>query len=48
MKLAQLKAMVLHWQHSKSIMTAYDICQFLCENLNLEEYHETICGEGEE
>lgn len=37
MKLKQLKAMVRHWSGSKSIATAYDICMFLADNLELEE-----------
>lgn len=40
MKLTRLKAMLKHWAGSKSIATAYDICQFLTDNLDLEE-HET-------
>lgn len=37
MKLTQLKAMLKHWAGSKSIATAYDICEFLVQNLNLEK-----------
>lgn len=37
MKLNELKAMVRAWTKEKSLTTAYDICEFLAENLNLEE-----------
>lgn len=37
MKLNELKAMVRAWAKEKSLTTAYDICEFLAQNLNLEE-----------
>lgn len=37
MKLNELKAMVRAWQKTKSITVATDICDFLANNLNLEE-----------
>lgn len=37
MKLNELKAMVRAWTKEKSLTTAYDICEFLANNLNLEE-----------
>lgn len=40
MKLNELKALVRAWAKTKSILTAYDICQFLVENLNLEDEDE--------
>ncbi len=36
-KLEQLKAMVRGWKKEKSLTTAYDICEFLADNLNLED-----------
>lgn len=37
MKLNELKAMVRAWQKTKSVRTAADICEFLADNLDLEE-----------
>lgn len=37
MKLNELKAMVRAWTKEKSLTTAYDICEFLAKNLNLED-----------
>lgn len=37
MKLNELKALVRAWTKEKSLTTAYDICEFLAENLNLED-----------
>lgn len=37
MKLNELKAMVRSWKKEKSLTTAYDICEFLAKNLNLED-----------
>lgn len=37
MKLDELKAMVRAWTKEKSLTTAYDICEFLANNLNLED-----------
>lgn len=37
MKLNELKAMIRAWQKTKSITTASDICEFLANNLDLEE-----------
>lgn len=37
MKLKQLKALVRAWKEQKSLATAYDVCEFLAKNLNLEE-----------
>lgn len=36
-KLQELKAMVRAWKKEKSLTTAYDICEFLANNLDLEE-----------
>ena len=36
-KLSELKAMVRAWTKEKSLTTAYDICEFLAENLKLED-----------
>ena len=36
-KMQELKAMVRVWKKEKSLTTAYDICEFLANNLNLEE-----------
>lgn len=33
-KLEQLKEMVARWEKEKSILLAYDICEFLSKNLN--------------
>lgn len=32
-KLEQLKEMVARWEKEKSILLAYDICEFLSKNL---------------
>ena len=37
LKLQELKAMVRAWTKEKSLTTAYDICEFLANNLNLED-----------
>ena len=37
MKLNELKAMVRAWMKTKSVRTAADICEFLANNLDLEE-----------
>lgn len=36
-KLEQLKAMVRGWKKEKSLTTAYDICEFLANNLDLRD-----------
>lgn len=36
-KMQELKAMVRAWKKEKSLTTAYDICEFLANNLNLED-----------
>lgn len=36
-KLQELKAMVRAWKKEKSLTTAYDICEFLANNLDLED-----------
>lgn len=36
-KLQELKAMVRAWTKEKSLTTAYDICEFLANNLDLED-----------
>lgn len=36
MKLNELKAMVRAWKKEKSLTLAYDVCEFLANNLNLE------------
>ena len=36
-KMQELKAMVRAWTKEKSLTTAYDICEFLTNNLDLEE-----------
>ena len=36
-KMQELKAMVRAWTKEKSLTTAYDICEFLANNLDLEE-----------
>lgn len=54
MKLQELKAMVRAWKKEKSLTTAYDICEFLAQNLNLEDEDgedytiDELCGEEEE
>lgn len=40
-KLQELKAMVRAWTKEKSLTTAYDICEFLANNLDLEDNDET-------
>lgn len=37
MKLNELKAMVRAWKKQKGLTLAYDICEFLADNLNLED-----------
>ena len=37
MKLNELKALVRAWKKEKSLTLSYDICEFLVNNLNLEE-----------
>lgn len=37
MKLNELKAMVRAWKKEKGLALAYDICEFLANNLNLED-----------
>ena len=37
MKLEKLKEMVRKWKEEKNLTLAYDICEFLAENLNLEK-----------
>lgn len=37
LKMQELKAMVRAWKKEKSMTTAYDICELLANNLNLEE-----------
>lgn len=37
MKLNELKAMVRAWKKEKGLTLAYDICEFLANNLNLED-----------
>ena len=37
MKLNELKAMVRAWKREKSMAVAYEICEFLANNLDLEE-----------
>lgn len=36
MKLNELKAMVRAWKKEKGLTLAYDICEFLANNLDLE------------
>lgn len=36
-KMQELKAMVRAWKKEKSMAVAYGICEFLANNLNLEE-----------
>ena len=36
MKLNELKALLRAWAKTKSTTVAYDICQFLVDNLDLE------------
>lgn len=37
MKLKQLKAMVREWKRQNELATAYEICEFLAENLELDD-----------
>ncbi len=37
MKLNELKALVRAWKKEKSLTLAYDVCEFLANNLDLEE-----------
>lgn len=41
MKLNELKAMVRAWKKEKGLTLAYDICEFLANNLDLEDGDET-------
>lgn len=41
MKLNELKAMVRAWKKQKGLTLAYDICEFLANNLDLEDGDET-------
>ena len=41
MKLNELKALVRAWKKEKSLTLSYDICEFLVNNLNLEDNDET-------
>ena len=41
MKLNELKAMVRAWKKEKGLTLAYDICEFLANNLDLEDENET-------
>jgi len=36
-KMNELKAMVRAWKKEKSLTLAYDICEFLAHNLDLED-----------
>ena len=36
-KLQELKAMVRAWTKEKSLTIAYDICEFLASNIDLED-----------
>lgn len=40
MKLNELKALVRAWKKEKSLTLSYDICEFLVNNLNLEDSDE--------
>ena len=40
MKLNELKALVRAWMKTKSVTTVTDICEFLANNLNLENEDE--------
>lgn len=40
MKLNELKALVRAWKREKSAAVAYEVCEFLANNLNLEEDNE--------
>lgn len=37
MKLNELKALVRAWRGEKSMAVAYEVCEFLANNLDLEE-----------
>lgn len=37
MKLKQLKTMLKKWKTEKNLALAYDVCDFLCANLDLED-----------
>ena len=37
MKLNELKAMVRAWKKEKGLTLAYDVCEFLANNLDLED-----------
>lgn len=37
MKLEKLKKMLRKWERERSITNAYDICEFLAGNLDLED-----------
>lgn len=37
MKLNELKALVRAWRREKSMAVAYEICEFLANNLDLED-----------
>lgn len=39
-KLNELKAMVRAWKKEKSLTLAYDVCEFLANNLDLEDSNE--------
>ena len=41
MKLNELKAMVRAWKKEKGLTLAYDVCEFLANNLDLEDGDET-------
>lgn len=36
MKLNELKALVRAWKREKSVAVAYEVCEFLANNLDLE------------
>ena len=42
MKLNELKAMVRAWKKEKSLILAYDVCEFLANNLDLEDEDEGV------
>jgi hypothetical protein len=46
-KLEQLKEMVARWEKEKSILLAYDICEFLSKNLEKRDERDTRMGTGE-
>lgn len=41
-KLEQLKVLVRKWEREKSMAVAYEICEFLTNNLDLEESRPVI------